>query len=62
MAMRETPQSWNRSMAASVSSGVALGVTLVRSPIFTLWRIRSKISGRFRGSPPVKPSGEFQTI
>ena len=39
--MRETPHSWKRSMASSVSSGVALGVTLVRRPIFTLCRISS---------------------
>src|ERR1035438_4889133 len=54
IAMRETPHSWKRSMASSVSRGVALGVTLVRSPIRTLWRISSYRSGRFRGSPPVK--------
>ena len=34
IAMRETPASLKPSMASAVSSGVALGVTLVRSPIF----------------------------
>jgi hypothetical protein len=36
MAMRAIPAAWKRSMASAVNNGVALGVTLVRSPIFTL--------------------------
>ena len=36
MAMRVTPASLKPSMASAVSSGVALGVTLVRSPMPTL--------------------------
>ena len=35
MAMRETPAALNPSMASAVKRGVALGVTLVRRPIFT---------------------------
>ena len=36
IAMRVTPASLNASIASAVSSGVALGVTLVRRPILTL--------------------------
>ena len=53
IAIRAMPDFLNRSMAFAVSSGVALGVTLVRSPSSTLWRIRSNKSGRLSGSPPV---------
>jgi hypothetical protein len=41
-------------MALSVSKGVALGVTVVRSPSCTLFSSNGKRSGRFRGSPPLK--------
>ena len=51
--MRDTPASLNSSIASEVSSGVALGVTLVRSPIFTAYLANSYRSGRFSGSPPV---------
>src|ERR1039458_4344020 len=54
IAIRANPQSLNRSMAPSVSSGVALGVTVVRSPKRTLFSINGSRSGRFKGSPPVK--------
>ena len=36
MAIRETPAFLKASIASGVSSGVALGVTFVRSPILTL--------------------------
>ena len=52
--MRDMPQALNRSITSLVNRGVALGLMLVRSPIDTLYRNKSKMSGRFIGSPPVK--------
>ena len=53
MAIRATPDCWNRSIASSFRSSVALGVMVVRSPRETLFLRRGKRSGLFNGSPPV---------
>ncbi len=52
--MADTPSSLNFWTTSRVRVGVVLGVMLTGRPISRPYAIRSKRSGRFIGSPPVR--------
>src|SRR5437762_1486709 len=53
-AIRANPLLFKSAIALRVRRGVALGVIEVRTPCPVAYSMRSKMSGRFIGSPPVR--------